>query len=592
MQERSFVRGLFSGVIDDALIFPWPHPAEAEVDSLRAILDGFRRFSEERIDAAAIDREGRIPGDVLRAMKELGYFGLSVPRDYGGAGLSTTGYTRAIQDVAAADSSLALTLDAHQALGLRALVLFGTAEQRRRYLPRLATGELVAAFALSERGAGSDASGFQTYAERQPGGAYRLNGSKTWVTNGRLADVFTVFARTSAAEEGAKPRVTAFLVERGAGVRVGPDEAKLGMRGSSTAELMLEGALVPPEAVLGEPGRGVKVAMAVLNIGRLALAGGCLGVCKRVIRMSVERCRERRSFGRPIGEFGLIKDKIAGMVADTWALESMTYATTARADAGATDFGVESAICKVHGSETCWRVVDEALQIAAGAGYMAEGAYERLLRDARLNSIFQGTNETLRAFIALNGMQRSGHGPGDGESFEFEPHASDRSDRSGGPSLAGVVGAPIRRLERIAEIAVRRARSAFGHGRLARHHPALDREAAVFEGYVAHLARSVDAVLRKHGRDVAEMQYTQRRAADLAIDLYAIAACIARTTRALGRRGEEGAQRELDYTRIFVAGAERRLARTVAQVAQNDDELRKSVASRTYVDGGYAFDLF
>ncbi len=588
MQDRSFVRGLFSGVIDDALIFPWPHPAEAEVDVLRGILDGFRRFSEERVDAAAIDREGRIPRDVLRAMKEHGYFGLSVPRPYGGAGLSTTGYTRAIQDVAAADSSLALTLDAHQALGLRGIVLFGTEAQRRRYLPRLATGELVAAFALSERGGGSDAAGIQMRAERLPGGGYRLTGSKSWVTNGGLADVFTVFARTSAAEEGAKPRVTAFLVERGPGVRVGPDEAKLGMRGSSTAELTLDGAVVPADAVLGEHGRGFRVAMAVLNVGRLALAGGCLGICKRVIRMSVERCRERRAFGRPIGEFGLIKDKIAGMVADTWALESMTYATAARADAGARDFAIESAICKVHGSETCWRVVDEALQIAAGAGYMAEGAYERLLRDARLNSIFQGTNETLRAFIALSGMQGPGRGPGDGESLEFEP----RSVARGGGALVAMIRGPMRQLERIGEIAVRRARSALGHGRLVRHHPALDREAAVFETYVGHLARGVDAVIRKHGGDIVEMQYTQRRSADLAIDLYAIAACIARTTRALGRRGEEGARRELDYTRIFVASAEQRLARTVAQIAENDDELRKSVASRTYVDGGYAFDVF
>jgi acyl-CoA dehydrogenase family protein 9 len=567
--EQSFMKSLFFGVIDESLIFPWPEPGAQEVDTLHALLDGVRRFFQQRVDSAQIDRDQRIPDEVLRGLKELGLFGMLVPQGHGGAGLTNTGYARVIQEVGSLDSSIAVTLGAHQSIGMKGLLLFGSPELKDRYLPRLATGESVAAFALTEPGAGSDAAAIQTRAEPR-GDGYVLNGSKIWITNGGFADLFTVFARTSPAEEGVKPKITAFLVERGWGVKSGPNEHKLGIRGSSTTEVFFEDVRVPASNVLGEPGRGFRVAMQVLNSGRLGLASGCVGLCKRVIKLAVERCQERRAFARPIGEFGLIKDKVATMMADTWALECMTYLTTGMIDAGVDDFSVESAICKVYGSETCWRVVNEALQIAAGIGYMADYPYERLLRDARINLIFEGTNEILRAFIALSGMQ----GPG-----------RELVD------VARAMREPIKGFGLLSDFAIRRARTVLGRERMTRHHPVLNREAVVFEEYVQELARGAEKVLRKHGRDIAEMQYTQKRTAEMAIELYAIAACIARTTRAIERRGEEGARREIDLTSIFVSAAEKRMAQTVAAVDKNDDELRKAVASKTYVDGGYPFDM-
>jgi acyl-CoA dehydrogenase family protein 9 len=570
MREQSFMKSLFFGVIDESLVFPWPEPDAPETAVLHSVVDNVRRFFEARVDPAEIDRQQRIGDEVLRGLKDLGCFGMLVPQSYGGAGLTNTGYARVIQEVAGLDSSVAVTLGAHQSIGLKGLLLFGTEEQKKRYLPRLATGELVAAFALTEPGAGSDAAAIQTRAERQADGSYVLNGSKIWITNGGFADIFTVFARTSPVDEGVKPKITAFVVERGWGVKTGPNEHKLGIRGSSTTEVFFEDVRVPASAMLGETGRGFKVAMEVLNSGRLGLASGCVGLCKRVIKLAVERCQERRAFARPIGEFGLIKDKVAGMMAETWALECMTYLTTGMIDAGVDDFSVESAICKVYGSETCWRVVNETLQIAAGIGYMAEYPYERMMRDARINLIFEGTNEILRAFIALSGMQ----GPG-----------RELVD------VARAMREPIKGFGLLSDFAIRKARTALGRERMTRHHPILNREAVVFEEYVQQLASGADRVLRKHGRDIAEMQYTQKRAADIAIDLYAIAACVARTTRAIERRGEEGARREIDLTSVFVAGAERRLAQTVAAVDKNDDELRKAVASRTYADGGYPFDV-
>ena len=568
MRERSFMKSLFFGLIDEGLIFPWPQPNAQEVDTVRALLESVRRFFDRHVDSAKIDREQHVGDDVMLGLKQLGLFGMLVPQSHGGAGLSNTGYARVVQEVAGLDASLAVTLGAHQSIGMKGLLLFGSDELKAAYLPRLATGEIVAAFALTEPGAGSDAAAIQTRAERRDDG-YVLSGSKIWITNGGFADLFTVFARTSPADEGVKPKITAFLVERAWGVKSGPNEHKLGIRGSSTTELFFESVRIPASHVLGEPGRGFRVAMQVLNSGRLGLASGCVGMCKRLLKLAVERCRERRAFGRSIGEFGLIKDKIASMMSQTWALESMTYLTTGMIDAGVDDYSVESAICKVYGSETCWRVANEALQIAAGIGYMTEYPYERLLRDARINLIFEGTNEILRAFIALSGMQ----GPG-----------RELVD------VARAMREPIKGFGLLSDFAIRKARGALGRERMSRHHPLLKREAVVFEEYVQRLAQEVDKVLRKHGRDIAEMQYTQKRTAELAIELYAVAACIARTTHAIERRGEEGARREMDLTSIFVASAEQRMDQIVAEVDKNDDELRKSVASRTYDDGGYPFD--
>jgi acyl-CoA dehydrogenase family protein 9 len=568
-RQQSFTKSLFFGIIDDSLVFPWPEPEAAEVDALHDLLGALRRFCHLWVDSAAIDRDRRIPDSVLDGLKELGLFGMVVPKDHGGAGLSATGYARMMQELGGLDASLCVTLGAHQSIGIGALLQFGSRELQGRYLPRLATGEMVAAFALTETGAGSDAAAITTRAEPR-GDGYVLNGSKVWVTNGGIADLFTVFARTSPSDEGTKPKITAFLVERGWGVKSGPNEHKLGVRGSSTTEITFENVQVPASHVLGEPGRGFKVAMEVLTSARLGLAASALGMCKRVIKLSVDRCQERRAFGRPIGEFGLVKDKIATMMADTWALECMTYLTTGAVDAGVSDFSVESAICKVYGSETCWRVVNESLQIAAGIGYMADYPYERLLRDARINLIFEGTNEILRAFIALSGMQGPGRALSD---------------------MGRAMREPIKGFGLLTEFAVRRARTVLGRERMTRQHPLLNREAVIFEEYVQELAKGTDKVLRKHGRDIAEMQYTQKRTAEIAIELYAIAACISRTTRAIERRGEEGARRELDLTSIFVSAAERRLQQVVLAVDKNDDELRKAVASRTYVDGGYPFDV-
>ncbi|MEZ4437456.1 MAG: acyl-CoA dehydrogenase family protein [Polyangiaceae bacterium] len=569
-RQESFMKAAFHGEIAEDLIFPYPKLGGEEAENLSMLLGEIRRFLDEKVDPAKIDRDHTIDEAVLGEAKGLGLFGLQIPTELGGVGLGTTAYSRIMQEVASHDASLAVTLGAHQSIGLKGILLFGSDAQKEKWLPTLATGEKVAAFALTEPSAGSDAASIKTKATlSEDGSHYILDGSKIWITNGAFADVFTVFARTTSPDDD-KPRLTAFIVERGEGLTTGPNEHKLGIRGSSTTEVFFDGVKVPKENVLGEVGRGFKVAMGVLNNGRLGLAAGCVGMCKTLIGMAIERVQERKAFNKTLGEFGLIKDKIAGMLARTYALESMTYLTCGMIDADVDDYSLESAICKVYGSETLWWVVNETLQIAAGIGYMTEYPYERMLRDARINLIFEGTNEILRAFTALSGMQ----GPGN----ELK-------------EVARALREPIKGFGLLADFAVKKVRERFQPGRFTRHHQLLSREAVIIEEHVAHLSRHVDNTLRKHGRDIALMQFVQKRVADVAIDIFALAACVSRASAAIEAEGTEGAWRHLDYTRVFSAEATTRLRLNVAAFEDNDDELRKSTAVRTYADGKYALDV-
>ncbi|MEM9195793.1 MAG: acyl-CoA dehydrogenase family protein [Myxococcota bacterium] len=571
-REQSFMKALFHGVIDEEVIFPYPEMSRDERETVAMMCESIRKFCKTRVDSAAIDRNHEIGTDVLDGMRELGLFGLNVPEEYGGLGLSATGYARVIQELAGIDGSLAVTVGAHQSIGLKAILLFGTEAQKKKYLPKLASGEWIAGFALTEPGAGSDAASITTRAElSEDGEGYILNGNKIWITNGGFADVFTVFARTSDPSTDAKPRITALIVERSHGVKNGPNEEKMGIRGSSTTALYFEDVRVPAGNVLGEAGRGFKVAMQVLNSGRLGLASGCIGGSKAMLAMAIERANERKAFGRAIGDFGLVRDKIARMTCQTYALESMTYLTTGLIDAGVPDYSLESAICKVFGSETYWMVANETLQVAAGIGYMSEYPYERMLRDSRINLIFEGTNEILRAFVALAGFQSPGKQLSE---------------------VARAIREPIKGFGVLSDFAVQRARTALGRERMDRVHPVLKTEAVVFEEGVSGLSREVERVLRKHGRDIAERQFVQKRVAEAAIDLYALAAVLARTTRFVEQRGEEGARREIDLAKGFASLVARRLEERLSHMEREEDEILKQIAGRAYKDEGYPLDIF
>src|SRR5581483_1739321 len=347
----------------------------------------------------------------------LGLLGVDVPEAYGGLALDKV-TSLIVSDRMSRSASFGASFGAQANLVIIPLCLFGTEAQKNRYLPKLLTGEIIGAYGLSETGSGSDALGARTRATRQPDGGFVLNGEKMWITNGGFADLFVVFAKVdpSAGAGQADGGFTAFLVERGWGVKSGKEEHKMGLHGSSTTALIFQDVKVPAENVLGEVGKGHKVAFNVLNFARFKLGAMCAGGAAHVISESAKYAATRRQFNQPIGNFGAIKHKIGEMVARSYAIESATYRTAGLVDAriAATppsstgsgqagdgsaavaafeEYAVESSIAKVAGSETLNYVLDENIQIHGGNGYVKDYPAERHFRDARVNRIFEGTNE-------------------------------------------------------------------------------------------------------------------------------------------------------------------------------------------------------
>lgn len=415
-EGTSLLAGIFEGMLPDGQARSWTKLPDEERELYDVFSDALERFLANDFDPVAIDRTASIPDATLDAFKELGLFGLIIPEEHGGLGLSQSSYTRILARVGAECASSAVTLGAHSSIGLKALLLFGNDEQKARWLPELATGERVAAFCLTEPGSGSDAASIRTRAEKQSDGSWRLSGEKVWITNGGIARFFTVFARTPAPEgwPSGKPHLACFVVEREQdGVRIGTEEDKLGLKGSSTTTVALDDVHVPDSARLGLDGQGFKMALEVLNSGRLGLAGACAASARRMLELATVQAKTREQFGRPIASFGLIREKLTRMATEVFGMESMAYMVAGLVDRKSRGEAVpsqalEAAACKVWCTERLWECAHEALQIAGGNGFMREFPYERVLRDARVNMIFEGTNEILRLMLALGGIKGLG----------------------------------------------------------------------------------------------------------------------------------------------------------------------------------------
>jgi len=410
--SRAFAKELFLGKIEKKEVFPFPEVSQDELNEINQFVGPVEKFFTEEVDSQRIDREGKIPKETLEKLKSLGLFGLQVPEEYGGLGLSNTMYAR-LGEIVGLDASIAVTLAAHQAIGLKGIILAGTKEQKAKYLPKLASGEHIAAFCLTEPSSGSDAASIKSRATlSEDKKHYILNGSKVWITNGGLANIFTVFAKTEVvdSDSSVRDKITAFIVERAfGGVTNGKPEDKLGIRGSNTCEVHFENTKVPIENVLGEVGGGFKVAMNILNSGRFSMGSTVAGMLKKLIEMTAAYACTRKQFNRNLSEFGLIQEKFALMAQKAYVMESMAYLTAGMLDQpGFPDCSIEAAMVKVFSSEGAWQCVSEALQILGGSGYVKDYPYERFLRDSRILLIFEGTNEILRMYIALTGLQHAG----------------------------------------------------------------------------------------------------------------------------------------------------------------------------------------
>jgi acyl-CoA dehydrogenase len=368
-------------------------------EEMELLRETVRKFTDQQIRPVTrrIDDEEEVPSHILDACKELGLFGILIPEEFGGAGMGEMGNCIMTEEISRGSSSVAIVLGGHQCIGAMVIMIGGSDEQKKKYLPRMATGELIGCFALTEPEAGSDAGSLRTLAVRD-GDHYVINGSKIWITNATIADVVSLFTLTDKSR-GARG-ITAFIVEKGTpGFRVGKADKKMGIRGSHSAELFFEDCRVPVANRIGEEGEGFRIAMQTLDMGRLGIAAGCLGSMKEALELSLKFSSERKQFGRPISEFQAIQWMLAEMAADIYAVECLTYKTAWLADNGQ-KFGRQAAIAKLFSSEALDRVVDKAVQIHGGMGYMREHTIELIYRDARINRIFEGTNEIQRMVIA------------------------------------------------------------------------------------------------------------------------------------------------------------------------------------------------
>ncbi len=382
-----------------------------ESENLNAILDSFRAWAAENVDSHQQDHDGKFPDAVRTGMAQLGLMGVNMPEEYGGFGASAMTFNRVFAEVGATDAALAVYFGAHQSIGAKGITLFGTDEQKKRWLPRCASGELIAAFCLTEAGSGSDAQAMHTTAEPSADGThYVLNGQKIWISNAGYAGVLTVFAKVPVEIDGKKKlRVTAFIVDAHApGVSLGKIEEKMGIKASDTRTISFKDVRVPVEDRLGDVGHGFKIALEILNSGRLGLSAASAQGAQRMAATALAYAKERQQFGRAIGSFEMIQRKFAMLAADCYAADAAWMLTASMVDRGGIDFSLETAAGKIFGSELAFRAATDCMQIAGGIGYSKEYPYEQQVRDARINMIFEGTNEILRALIALTALQQPG----------------------------------------------------------------------------------------------------------------------------------------------------------------------------------------
>lgn len=507
----------------------------------------------ERIEA---QEPGLMPA-LLKRAGELGLLMIDVPEEYGGLGLHKT-TSMLVSESGALCASFSVSWGAHTGIGSLPTVYYGTDAQKRTYLPKLATGEWLAAYALTEPGSGSDALGAKTVAMRQPDGSFRLTGVKQFITNAGFADLFTVFTKVDG------DKFTAFLVERTSpGLSTGAEEKKLGIKGSSTRQLILEDVHVPADAVLGEIGQGHKIAFNILNIGRFKLGAGAIGAAKECLKIALDYARDRKQFGQPIASFGMVQKKLADMATRIYVADSMSYRTAGLMDAaeaaldrGAPDYvkrliresieeyTIEASALKVFGTESLDFVADEALQILGGYGFTAEYPVERHYRDSRINRIFEGTNEINRLIIPATLLKRIGTG--------------------GLPYMEFLKKVDV-------EIAQGATWASASQGALEREYRATEVSKRVV-GYITRVLVEKDLASLKDKQQHLEIL------SNMIIDVFAMDSVVNRTRLLKGHGADNDDQLRLMMTNIFVASAAERVIDGARRLLVNEfegEELRR-----------------
>lgn len=560
-KKPGFAKQLYFGNFASNLVFPYPQVSPEEKQKVDAFVEKVEDLAQNIIDSDWIDRHAEIPEKVINALANLGVLGITIPKEHGGLGMSQYAYCRATEVIARRCGSTALFINAHQSIGLKALLLFGTDKQKKQWLSPLAKGEALAAFALTEPNAGSDASGVETRAVYDPNkNVYVINGSKQWITNGSIAKVLTVMAQTAMdTPKGKQDKITAFLVTpQMPGFKVIAEALeKVGMRGSKTANLQFTNMEVPADNILGPLGGGLKVCLTVLDYGRTTFGATCTGAAKELLQKAIAHSKSRYQFKRPIGSFGLVKEKIARMAALVYAMEATTYMTAGFVDSGVEDFMLEAAILKVFASDSLWSILYDTMQIYGGRSFFTDAPFERMMRDARLNMIGEGSNEVMRAFIGIVGLRDVG--------VELQ-------------RIVEALKSPLKDMPVLSQFS-KTILSRLNLPNIPVNSPLLKKEASHLGKAVRRFGFVILRLLAKYREEILEKQMALDRIATSAIALYTTTAVLSKLDATLKtNKNSKDIENDILSAKLYCRLAINKLNTSLDTLFNNDDDFIENVA--------------
>jgi alkylation response protein AidB-like acyl-CoA dehydrogenase len=563
-EALGFTKGLFLGRFVSDWVMPYPRMPAAQQTELDQTMAELRQMLDAELDPAAVDRQADIPRNVIDGLGRVGVLGMTAPKEFGGHGFSQIANCKVLEEIGSRCASTSVFVNAHHSIGIRALLLFGSREQKQKWLPKLVTGEWLGAFALTEEQAGSDAANVQMRATpSEDGSHYVLNGEKRYITNAAISQVLTVMARTPVPDKPGKDAITAFLVtpDMPGFTILDPRMEKMGIRGTATGRFALRDVRVPKENILGPLGKGLRVALTVLDFGRTTFGACCTGAAKTCLKMAVAHVNSRKQFNKTLANFHLVQKKIAKIAADAYAMEAMTTATASFIDRGLEDYMLETAMLKVFTTERLWEIIYETFQVHGGAAYFTDLPLERMVRDARINQIGEGANEVLTSFIALVGMR----GPGMEFKEIYDTMFSPRNGRIGKAFSAGLnrIGSAVR----VPSVPVQSDALRSHAGQLGR--------------LIWRFSLAVNRALITYREPILDMQLVQERIANIAMDLFASTCVLSRwdaETQAGSRNGDSLSPdgRPAD---LFLRQSSRRIRGWLAGLSENDDKAVLATAS-------------